>query len=108
MQGESEGEVYLVLWTCICSNVAAFPYFPSAEVEIIKYITFTLAQLLDIIQFLNGEHRAKVIVHCVDYVIVGCDNNSIQSFEWHYVVPYYSSLVDIRVDAIGIVFANSL
>ena len=37
---------------------------------------------------------------CVGDVIVGCDNNSIQSFEWHYVVPYYSSLVSIRVEAL--------
>ena len=55
----------------------------------------------------NGEHRAKVIVHYVGHVIVGCDNNSFQSFEWIYDVPYYSSLVDIRVTAFVIVFTNS-
>ena len=55
----------------------------------------------------NGEHRAKVIVHCVGHVIVGYDNNSFLGFELPYVVPYYSSLVDIRVKAFGIVFINS-
>ena len=76
-------------------------YFFSAQVESIKDITFILAELWDTIQFFNGEHRAKVIVHCVGHVIVRCDNNSIKSFEWRYVVPYYSSLVDVRVEAIS-------
>ena len=31
------------------------------------------------------------------------DSNSFLSFQWPYVVPYYSSLVDIKVKAIGIV-----
>ena len=46
-------------------------------------------------------------VHCVGHVIVGCDNNYIQSFEWPYVVPYCSAIVDIRVDAFGIMITNS-
>ena len=54
-----------------------------------------------------GGHRAKVIVHCVGHVIVGGDNNSIQSFGWPYVVPYNSSLVYIRVEAFVTVFRNS-
>ena len=61
----------------------------------------------DIIELLNGEHWAKVIIHCVRQVILGCENISIQSFEWPYVVSYYSSFVDIRVEAFGIVFTNS-
>ena len=58
-----------------------------------------------LLSLFNGEHRAKV--HYVGHVIVGCDNNSIQNFEWLFVVPYYSSLVDIRVKAFEIVFTNS-
>ena len=77
-------------------------YFFTTEVESIKDITFILAVLWDVIQLFNGEHRAKVIVHYVGHVIVGCANNSFQSFEWPYVVLYYSSLVDIRVKALGL------
>ena len=62
--------------------------------------------MYDIVKLFNGEHRAKVIVHCVGHVIVSCFNNSIQSFEWSCVVPFYYSLVDIRVKAFGIVFTN--
>ena len=54
----------------------------------------------------GGEHRAKVIVHCIGHVIVGGDNSSIESFEWPYVVPFNSSLIYIRVEAFGIVFTN--
>ena len=57
--------------------------------------------------YYNGENRAKVIVHYVGDVIVGCEN-CFQSFELFYVVvPYYSSLIDIRVKAFGIVYTNS-
>ena len=61
----------------------------------------------DIILLFDGEHWAKVIIHCVGHAIVVCGNNSIQSFEWPYVGPYYSSFIDIRVGAFGIVFTNS-
>ena len=44
----------------------------------------------------NQPFNTTVLGH----VIVVCDNNSIQSFEWPYVVPYYSSLVDIREEDI--------
>ena len=77
----------------------------SAKVECIRDITFI--QLWDIIQLFNGEHWAKVIIHCVCQVIVGCDNNAIQSFEWPSVFPYNSYLVDIRIESFGIVFTNS-
>ena len=43
----------------------------------------------------ESVHRVKVNVHSVVHVIVGCDNNSIQTFEQPYVVPYCSSLVNI-------------
>ena len=39
----------------------------------------------------NGQQWAKAIIHCVGHVIVRCDNNSTQCFEWPYVVPFYSS-----------------
>ena len=48
-------------------------YFFSAEVESIEDITFILTELWDVIQLFNGEQRAKVIVHYVGHVIVGCD-----------------------------------
>ena len=82
-------------------------YFLSAKVESIKAITFILAQLLDIIRVFNGEHRAKVIVHCVGHVIVGGDNSSIQSFEWPNAITYNFSLSYIRLETSGIVFLNS-
>ena len=55
----------------------------------------------------NGEHRDKVNVDCVDYVMVSGDNNSIQSFDGPYVISYYSSLVDMNIEDLKIVFTNS-
>ena len=95
MHGESEGEAYLVLWTCTCSNVVAS--FVLLQYWSWKYQGYYLHIGLTVGRYSidNGEHRAKVIVHYVCHVIDGCDNNSFQSFQWPYVFPYYSSLVDI-------------
>ena len=98
------------IWSCGLVYVQMLQlllHFFNAEVESIKDITFILGLLWDVIQLFNGEHRAKIIVHYVGHVIVGCDNNSIQSFEWPYVVSYYSFFVDIRVETFEIWFTNS-
>ena len=76
------------IWSCGLIYVQMLQlllYFFSTEFKSIKGITFILALLFDVIQLFNGEHRAKVIIHCVGHVIVGCANNSFQSFEWPYV-----------------------
>ena len=57
-------------------------YFLSVEVKSVKRITFILSELWVIIQLFNGEHRTKVVVHCVGHVFVSGDNNYIQSFEY--------------------------
>ena len=82
-------------WSCglvYVQMLQLIQYFFSTEVESIKDITFILASLWEVIQLFNGEHRAKVIVHYVGHVIVGCDNNSFQSFELPYDVPYYCAV----------------
>ena len=83
--------------TLVAFKCCSFPslYTLSAKVESLKDITSILTQLWDIIRLFNGEHRAKVIVHCVGQGIGSANNNFIQSFQWSYVVPYYSSGVDI-------------
>ena len=109
MHRESESEAYRVLWICICFKCFSFSCTSSVlKLKVSRILPSYWPNCGVIIQLFNGEHRVKVIVHCVDHAIVGGDNNSIQSFEWPYVVPCNFSLVYIRVEAFGIVFTNSL